>query len=76
MPLVFTLEQTMAEVGLRQKELAEISGVRPNTISKIRHGDASELRLESLNAIIDAINEHSGRRYGLEAVIKYVEADE
>lgn len=77
MPLIFTLDETMKKLGVNQKELAELSGVRPNTISEIRKGDASALRVETLDALIDAVNGLSAdKTYGLDAILTYIERQE
>lgn len=71
MPLIYTLENTMKELDINQKTLAEISGVRPNTISELRKGDVGAIRVETLESLLDAINRLSDKSYGLDAIIKY-----
>jgi len=74
MPIVFTLNETMKELGINQKELSEISGVRPNTISEIRKGNANALRVETMDALLDAINRlaaDQNKTYGLDAIVAY-----
>lgn len=71
MPIIFTLDKTMKGLAITQKELAELSGVRPNTISEIRKGKSNALRVETLDALLDAINHLSDGFYGLDAIIEY-----
>lgn len=76
MPLKFVLNDTMLRHNITQKELAEFTGVRPNTIQDIREGAPKALTVEKLNALIAGISKMSGQTYGIEAVMVYVEDSE
>ena len=50
------LDEIMKKRKITNSELSGWSGVRPNTISDMRKGDAKAIRLESLDAICDSLN--------------------
>jgi len=75
MPLKFTLKDTLNREGLTKYAVAKEAGVRPNTMADLYNGDARSLRVETIDAVIDAINRLTGARYGLEAIMIYEDAE-
>lgn len=56
MPLKFKLKVLLAEQSMTQKRLAELTGVRPPTISAICNGTIKELPVGVLEKICAALN--------------------
>lgn len=54
--LVIHLKERMAEIGLTQMKLAELSGVRQATISQLSRGHIDRLHIPSLEKIAQAMN--------------------
>ena len=75
MPIKFTLQETLDREGITKYALAKKSGVRPNTMTDLCNGDARSLRVETMDAVIDAINELAGTNYGLDAIMIYEDAE-
>ena len=50
------LDEIMKKRNISNVELSGWSGVRPNTISDMRKGSAKAIRLETLDAICNALN--------------------
>ena len=73
MPLKFTLETTITDAGITKNQLSVASGIRHNTITALCKGDAKQLNVETLDALILALNRLSNKQYGLDAVVVYSE---
>lgn len=56
LPLKFKLKVLLAEQSMTQKRLAELTGVRPPTISAICNGTIKELPVGVLEKICAALN--------------------
>lgn len=75
--IIFTLEDTLKELGITKNALSVESKVRPGTIADIVNGKAKSVSFETLTAIIDALNRirlESGKepkRYGIEDVFTH-----
>ena len=52
----FTVKVMLAKREMTQKQLSEITGVRPPTISRICLGTVDRLPVEALNKICKALN--------------------
>ena len=76
MSIQFTLQETMDRHGITQYALGKASGVRNNTIQGLREGNAKSLTVEKLNALVAGLNTLTGEKYGLDAVMIYVEDSE
>lgn len=50
------LKEILDSRDMLQKELAAITGIRPNTISDYYHGHLKTCKLEHLELIMDALN--------------------
>lgn len=56
MELRMKLKEVIAERGLTQAKLSEISGVRPNIISEMSNNQRSSINREHIAALIKALN--------------------
>ena len=56
MPLKFKLKVVLAMRDMTQKQLSEITGIRPPTISAIANGTIKHLPLGVLERICEALN--------------------
>lgn len=75
MPLKFTLQQTMDQWDITQTDLHRASGIRMNTIKDIREGKPKALTVNAIDRILYAINEMTGVKYGLEAIMIYEDGE-
>lgn len=75
MPLKFTLQQTMDQWDITQTDLHRASGIRMNTIKDIREGKPKALTVNAIDRILHAINEMTGVKYGLEAIMIYEDGE-
>lgn len=75
MPLKFTLQQTMDQWNITQTDLHRASGIRMNTIKDIREGKPKALTVNAIDRILYAINEMTGVKYGLEAIMIYEDGE-
>lgn len=75
MPLKFTLDKTIERENITKYRLSKESGVRANTIASLCNGDARSLSVETLDAIIDALNRLSESTHGLDSVVEYVKQE-
>ena len=51
------LQQLMDERGLQQKDVADKTGLRPNTISSIRKGYIDRIQLDHIAKLAEAFDE-------------------
>lgn len=56
MPVKFRLKVLLAERGMTQKELSEITGIRAPTISAICLGTVKQFPVSAINAICHALD--------------------
>ncbi|MRB43012.1 helix-turn-helix domain-containing protein [Bacillus thuringiensis] len=75
--MVFTLGETMEEIGITKNKLAVESKVRPATISNLVNGEVGLVRFDTLKSILDALNqlaEKNGvdKTYRIEDVVQYI----
>lgn len=56
MPIRYHLKALLADKNMTQKELAEITGIRPPTISAICVGSVKHIPLGVLDKICDALD--------------------
>lgn len=52
----FKVAELMGRHKLNQKALAELTGIRPNTISALWHGTIRRLDVEHIDALCQALN--------------------
>lgn len=52
----FKVPELMGRHKLNQKALAELTGIRPNTISALWHGTIRRLDVEHIDALCQAFN--------------------
>lgn len=52
----FKVAELMGRHKLNQKALAELTGIRPNTISALWHGTVKRLEVEHINVLCQAFN--------------------
>lgn len=76
MSIKFVLNRTMLDHDISQRALSKESGVRMNTIKDIREGEAKSLTVDKLEALVRGLNALTGEKYGLDAVMIYVEDSE
>ncbi|MDZ5607921.1 helix-turn-helix transcriptional regulator [Bacillus pseudomycoides] len=74
--MIFTLGRTLQELGVTKNKLAVEAKIRHNTISDLVNGDASSIRIDTLQAILDTLNELAAEKgidkiYGIKDVIKH-----
>lgn len=50
-----TLSRKLGEMRVTQSELADATGIRPNTINDLYHGVAERVNLEHLDSICEAL---------------------
>jgi putative transcriptional regulator len=53
--IVITLDKVLAERNKTQKELAEITGIRPAAISELYNNQRKSINKEHLEKIVDAL---------------------
>ncbi|PEL75430.1 XRE family transcriptional regulator [Bacillus toyonensis] len=75
--MVFTLGETMEEIGITKNKLSVESKVRPATISNLVNGEVGLVRIDTLHSILDALNqlaEEKGidKTYRIEDVVQYI----
>ncbi|PKJ54664.1 helix-turn-helix domain-containing protein [Bacillus sp. SN10] len=75
--MVFTLGETMEEIGITKNKLSVESKVRPATISNLVNGEVGLVRFDTLKAILDALNELASEKgidktYQIEDVVQYI----
>lgn len=70
--IIFTLHKTMDQLGLGQRQLARLSGVREATINTIYNQNTLRFELSTLQAILDALNAYdSTKDYTIEDIMFY-----
>lgn len=70
--IVFTLHKTMDQLGLGQRQLARLSGVREATINTIYNQNTLRFELSTLQAILDALNAYdTSREYTIDDIMIY-----
>ena len=57
----FKVAELMGRHKLNQKALAELTGIRPNTISALWHGTIRRLDVEHIDALCQAFNCQPGK---------------
>ena len=67
MPIKFRLKVLLAERGMTQKQLDDITGIRPPTISAICLGTVKEFPIGAIDKICKALNCQPGD------IMEYVE---
>ena len=67
MPIKFRLKVLLAERGMTQKQLADMTGIRPPTISAICLGTEKEFPIGAIDKICKALNCQPGD------IMEYVE---
>lgn len=71
MPIVFTLQQTLKKHDITQRQLAELSDIRPNTISQLYNGSTKRVNIDMLERIIPALSELTGEEIDLSDIFTY-----
>lgn len=56
MTVKFLVSDHLGKLKMTQKELADITGIRPNTISNLYHDKATRIELEHIEKLCDALN--------------------
>lgn len=54
--IYFKLDGLLKQINYSRAQFAHLSGVRPNTINDMCNGNTKRLELETLNAIMVALN--------------------
>ena len=67
MPIKFRLKFSLAERGMTQKQIADMTGIRPPTISAICRGTVKECPIGAIDKICKALNCQPGD------IMEYVE---
>ena len=75
MAIQFTLNDTIKKHGIQKTELATKAGVRNNIITELCSGTTKRIPVESLDAIILALNDLTGEQHDTTAIFVHV-ADE
>lgn len=71
MKIEFTLLDTLNEIGLTRAELAQLTGVRKNTIYDLCAGKTSRIHIDVIEKIITVLRERSGADHGIDSVFTY-----
>ncbi|WP_307205379.1 helix-turn-helix domain-containing protein [Paenibacillus harenae] len=56
MPVVVKLKEILAERNMSQRELARLTGLRPNTISHLCSSDVDRVHLSTFDIICKTLN--------------------
>jgi DNA-binding Xre family transcriptional regulator len=72
----FTLEKTLNELNITKNKLAVESKIRPNTIVAMANNKSKSINLDTLTAVLDALNELAAqqginRTFNIEDVFIY-----
>ncbi|MGE6615810.1 MULTISPECIES: helix-turn-helix domain-containing protein [Bacillus cereus group] len=75
--MVFTLGETLIELGITKNKLAVEAKIRPTTISNLVSGEVGLIRFDTLQAILDALNELAvekgiNKTYRIEDIVQYI----
>lgn len=62
----------MAEHRIKQRQLAEVSGVRQATISSIHREVSKGIQFDTMISLIQGLYKLTGKIYGVGDVIEYV----
>lgn len=74
MTIELRLDKTIraSEGKLTRSNIAEMSGVRPNTIGDLCNGKTKAIKLDALDHILDAMNRiDSSKNYDINDIIVY-----
>lgn len=75
--IVFTLHKTMDRLGLGQRQLSRLSGVREATINTIYNQNTLRFELSTLQAILDALNAYDTTKdYTIDDIMIYKKDEE
>jgi len=74
--IISSLQSTLDELEISGNKLAVESKVRPTTIYSIIRNEIASMKLETLNSLLNAINEiasekHIDKRYTITDIIDY-----
>lgn len=72
MAIKFTLNETIKQHGIQKTELATKAGVRNNIITELCSGTTKRIPVESLDAIILALNDLTGEQHDTTAIFIHV----
>lgn len=68
MAIKFTLNDTLKQTGISKTELAAKAGVRNNIITELCSGTTKRIPVESLDALILALNNLTGEQHDTTAI--------
>lgn len=68
MKIEFTLMNTLNEIGLTRAELAQLTGVRKNTIYDLCAGKTTRIHIDVVEKILNVLREHTGKDHGIDSV--------
>lgn len=68
MVIKFTLNDTLKLHGIKKTDLAKKAGVRNNIITELCSGTSKRIPVESLDAIILALNDLTGEQHDTTAI--------
>ncbi|MFM9327971.1 helix-turn-helix domain-containing protein [Paenibacillus mesotrionivorans] len=66
------LQKTLDAEGITKGALAREAKVRPNFVYELCEGKTRRIDLDTLNKLINTLNEMSGKEYDLSAVLEYI----
>ncbi|MED3089711.1 helix-turn-helix domain-containing protein [Bacillus toyonensis] len=75
--MVFTLGETLEELGITKNKLAVEAKIRPTTISNLVSGEVGSIRIDTLLSILDTLNNLAiekgiNKIYKIEDVVQYI----
>jgi len=65
------LPVVMAEHRIKQKQLAEASGLRPATINALYNEQAKGIQWETLAQLLDGLHKLTGQAYAISDLLEY-----
>ncbi|MCM3736469.1 helix-turn-helix transcriptional regulator [Bacillus cytotoxicus] len=73
----FTLGKSLEDLGITKNKLSVEAKVRSNTVGDLVNGDASSIRFDTLEAILDTLNRIAKEKgidktYVIDDVVKYI----
>ncbi|MBS2773019.1 helix-turn-helix transcriptional regulator [Anoxybacillus rupiensis] len=73
--IYFKLDALLKQLNYSRNRFSQLSGVRPNTINDMCNGNTKRLELETLNAILEALNRISQRPIDISDLIEFKKED-
>ena len=64
-PLNVAFDKMLRELNIKAKEVSDLSGVSPSRLSQFRNGNAGDIGVRSLDALLDAAQAINPRAKGV-----------